>query len=125
MTEPQPLEHYTRQSSGTVAIGDSALTRLRAKLATMPRVDGQGTELRDPAEALLADAINTAEAINRDAAGRFAAVEPETPPRRLSTGTSGLSPAEAQARTPLDRIRAQAQRQYDDHLPAGYLPPAS
>ena len=123
MTEPQAPEHYRRQSSGTTPIGDTPMTRLRDKLAQMPKVNGQGRELVDPAEQLLADAVQRAEAINRDAAGRFAPAP--APQRPSAAGSTGHTAVPTREQTPLERIRAQAHRQYDHHTPDGYLPPTA
>lgn len=128
------MEHYRRTVGAThptaeAAAMDTPAARIRREMAKHRPVNHNGVEIVDPAEALLAEAISTAEAINRDAAGRFAPSEPTPAPYRPATGTTGLAPAtgQSQSGSVLDRIRASARRQYDNTLqpPDGFEPPAA
>lgn len=112
-----------------VSGGTSPTARLRDKLAEqMPHI---GAATADPARAaerqhadrieaerLLAEAISTAEAINRDpSTGRYVAAPAMRPNPAQGTSASGATPSPTQ-QTPLERIRSLTAR----HDPA---PPAA
>lgn len=134
MSEP---EHYARRTSPTHHLNpeavDTPATRIWAILARTPfhpdspdpaRAHEQAAADQARGAGLLADAVQIAETINRDEHGRFATAE-TSPSRRLTGGSTGLATVPAEPATPLQRIRDRLGRQYDEHVPDGYTPPAS